>query len=251
MFMKKRGQIRRVLPVLVGNCFEFYDFALYGLLAPVFATYFFSSVSSHSVTIAFGIFAIAYIARPVGVLFWGGIADRYGRKPVLVATLTMMAIPAIGMACVPSYESIGIWASIFIVTFRLFQGFACGGEFPTVMVMLYELAPDGKKALFTSLTDTVAQCGKVIAILFLAIISSVLSYDHFTSWGWKILFLFSLVFIFIVSYIRLNLTETLNLSYARKSSIINILMINWRGMVKIILYMAVINVLYFSFIYHS
>ena len=110
--------MRRVIPVLSGNALETYDFCLYGFLAPTFASLFFpeSLDQSSALIMSFGVFLIAYISRPIGILFWGHIADKHGRKPVLMGTLIVMSIPALGIACVPSYNDIGGWA-IFLILF--------------------------------------------------------------------------------------------------------------------------------------
>ena len=209
--MRHGNNIKRIMPVLFGNCLETYDFYLYGFLAPTFAILFFPENldKSLSIILAFGVFMTAYISRPIGILIWGHIADKYGRKPVLIGTLTMMAIPAIGMACVPTYNTIGFWSTALILTFRLIQGFAFGGEYPTSMVTVYELAPNYRKGLFTSLCEVHLTIGVIVAIIFIACLTKILTGEQFLSWGWRILFLFSIVAIFVIGYIRMNLIETI------------------------------------------
>ena len=97
---------KNILPIIMGNMLEAYDFCLYGLLAVVFAKLFFPANYNYALTFSFLLFTIAYISRPFGSLLWGSLADRYGRKPILMATLAVMGISAVGMAIVPKYSSI-------------------------------------------------------------------------------------------------------------------------------------------------
>ena len=199
---------KKVFPVLLGNTLEFYDFCLYGLLAPTFANVFFPQHEQQSIALVFFIFAIAYVSRPVGAIFWGHIADKYGRKPVLLGTIFLMSIAAFGMAVVPDYDSIGLLACIIILVLRLFQGFAYGGEPPTVLVVCYEMAGKNNKNSFCSLSETFAVIGFLIGLLLVTITKSILSEEVMESYGWRFLFLFSLIFIFVIAYIRSKLVET-------------------------------------------
>ena len=246
--------MRRIIPVLSGNALETYDFCLYGFLAPTFASLFFpeSLDQSSALIMSFGVFLIAYISRPIGILFWGHIADKHGRKPVLMGTLIVMSIPALGIACVPSYNDIGGWAIFLILFFRLLQGFAFGGEFPTAMVTVYELAPNNRKGFFTSFVDTIANVGLVISILLIIIFSSLLTDKQFLAWGWRLLFLFSLLFILVLAYIRMNLIETNDKSSDKyRFPVIKALKKSWKEVLKIVFYMSTPGILFYSFAFHS
>ena len=242
------------MPVLFGNCLETYDFCLYGFLAPTFAVLFFPENLDKSLSIifAFGVFLVAYISRPLGILIWGHIADKYGRKPVLIGTLSMMAIPAIGMACVPVYNDIGFWATALILIFRILQGIAFGGEMPTIIVTLYELAPKKRQGLYTSLADTIGNVGTISSILIIIFLSAILSHEQFISWGWRMPFMLSIVAIFVIGYTRLNVPETLtNNQKHTQFPALKTIQDNWKSVLKITLYLSPSFILFYSFTFHS
>jgi len=203
----EKSSFKKALPVFLGNTLEYYDFCLYGLLAPVFARIFFPPDFKENLIAAFFLFSIAYVARPVGALFWGYLADKYGRKPVLISTLTMMSIPAIGMAITPSYESIGIFASIIVILLRFFQGISYSGELAATMVVSYEISSNNKGKL-GSFVEIFGLFGYFTGLCLLIFLSCLLDQKQIDSFGWRILFLASIVFIAIVAYIRLNVIET-------------------------------------------
>ena len=227
--------IKKIKPVLLGNILETYDFCLYGLLAPVFAKIFFSENFKHSLTAAFLLFAIAYLSRPFGSILWGHIGDKYGRKCVLIGTLGLMAISAVGMAVVPSYHQVGILACIIILVLRFFQGLAFGGDYPATMVALYELAPKHRKGVYCSLISSATCFGHFIAILC---ILSILFYGGeklLHNDGWRILFGISILFIALIGYIRTNLTETLKDENKNITPLLTTIT-QWRGVLRIFFY---------------
>ena len=227
-----------MMPVLFGNCLKTYDFYFSGFLAPTFAILFFPENldKSLSIILAFGSFMTAYISRPIGILIWGHIADKYGRKPALIGTLTMMAIPAIGMACVPTYNTIGFWSTALILTFRLIQGFAIGGEYPTNIVTVYELAPQRRKGFYTSFCEYFLNTGIIVAIIFTACLSGVLSNEQFLLWGWRVLFAFSILAIFVIENIRINLVETRAKTSKTTLPVLTSIKDDWKSIVKIAFY---------------
>ena len=144
-----KTNIRVILAGLVGNVIEWYDFALYGYFASTIGKQFFPSNNpSISLIAAFGAFAVGFLVRPLGGLFFGRIGDLIGRKQALMLTLFSMAIPTILMACMPTYNSIGIAAPILIVLLRILQGLSVGGEYTTSIVYLVENAPKQRRAFF-------------------------------------------------------------------------------------------------------
>lgn len=241
--------IKKIKPVLLGNVLETYDFCLYGLLAPVFAKVFFPDNFQHSLTCAFLLFAIAYLSRPFGSILWGHVGDKYGRKYALIGTLGIMAVSAVGMAIVPSYNQIGYWACCIILVLRFLQGLAFGGDYPATMVALYELAPKNRKGVYCSLISSATCFGHLIAILC---ILSVLIYggkSFLHDNGWRILFGISIIFIALIGYIRKNLTETLTDENKNKRPLLTTI-IQWRGIFRIFFYLFTANVLFFSYVYH-
>jgi MFS family permease len=163
-----------------------------------------------------------------------------------------MAVPAVMMALMPSYETIGISACFIIIFLRLMQGFAFSGEFSTTMVVLYESSSNKNRGIFSSLSDAVALIGKLVCISLIILLSHVvMTESSFHDFGWRFLFALSIVFIILVAYIRTNLVETLNeTNRALKTPLFEVLK-HWKTLVKIILYMATANVLFFSYFYHT
>ena len=243
--------MKKIAPVLLGNMLEAYDFCLYGLLAPLFAKIFFPENFQHSLIAAFLLFSIAYISRPFGSILWGHIADKYGRKPVLMGTLTMMAIPAVAMACMPTYESIGVTVCFVIVFLRLMQGISFGGEFPTIMVTLYELAPKNRKGLFGSFTDGFAIIGYLTGLSIVILLKFLLSEVQMQTWGWRLMFGMSIIFIALVGYIRFNLLETLPKTKKEDFPILVTMKKNWQSIIKIVLYMFAPCCLFFNFVFYT
>lgn len=249
--MTSKKNFKNFLPVLLGNTLESYDFCLYGLLAPVFAKVFFPSDFQNSLLAAFVVFSVAYIARPFGSVFWGYIADKYGRKPTLIGTLTLMALPAIGMAVLPSYETIGIYACIIIIVLRLIQGFSFGGEFPAVMVVSQEISTSKNRGLFGCFPDLFALFGYIIGVVLLTILNHFLTTSDFHAFGWRILFFISIIFIIIVSYIRIYLIETQPKTKLATNPFLDVLKHDIRKIVIIFFYMLIVTCLYFNFMFYN
>jgi MHS family proline/betaine transporter-like MFS transporter len=127
---------------ILGNTMEWYDFALYGSLAPIIAQLFFPSKNSlASLVLTFGVFASGFLMRPLGGIIFGHIGDRYGRKKALLTSILLMTIPTVLLGLIPSYETWGIFASLSLTFLRLVQGVAVGGEFTGSMSYLVEIAP--------------------------------------------------------------------------------------------------------------
>ena len=233
----------------MGNMLEAYDFCLYGLLAVVFAKLFFPANYNYALTFSFLLFTIAYISRPFGSLLWGSLADRYGRKPILMATLAVMGISAVGMAIVPKYSSIGITAAFIILFLRLLQGIAFGGEYPTTMVMLYETAPKHLKGCICSLTSSATCFGHVIGLLLIISALLLTGKEAFYDWSWRFLFGVSIVFLVLITYIRRNLKETLQIEKQETSPFKSTLK-QWRTIIKIVLFVSPLKVLFFTYTYY-
>lgn len=205
--------MRRVaLASFVGTAIEFYDFFLYGTAAAlIFPRLFFSGLSPTLATIAsLATFAAAFVSRPLGALFFGHFGDRFGRKNALVATLLIMGISTTAVGLVPPPEWIGIGAPLILLTMRLAQGFAAGGEWAGSAVLVAEYAPDTTRGKYGMFTPLGAAAGGVLSnIAFLVANCTVGETSQtFTSWGWRLPFLFSAVLVLIALYVRLHIAET-------------------------------------------
>lgn len=200
---------RMLASCFLGTTIEWYDFLLYGFLAPlVFDRLFFPSLDPMIGTIAvFGVFAVGFAARPLGGLFFGHFGDRIGRKPIMVTTLTLMGAATVLIGVIPTYATIGIAAPIVLVSLRFLQGFALGGESAAAPLLAMESAPGHRRGLFAALVQSGAAAGTVLGALA-AFAVGTLPDEQLISWGWRLPFLASAVIFLIGLYVRLKVAES-------------------------------------------
>jgi MHS family proline/betaine transporter-like MFS transporter len=185
---------RTVVAGAVGNMLEWYDFAVFGFFAPAIGTQFFPSDDRIAGLInAFGVFAIGYLARPVGGVLFGRLGDRIGRKRALQISIIAMAIPTTLIAVLPTHAQVGVWAAVFLVLLRLLQGLSVGGEFIGSVCYLVEVAPPGKRGLFGSYAVFSTVGGMLAGSAVAAILHAVMSEAEIAQWGWRLPFLGGLV----------------------------------------------------------
>ncbi|MEP3048274.1 MAG: MFS transporter [Roseibium sp.] len=185
---------RKIVAGTVGNTLEWYDFAVYGYLAPIIAHQFFPSSSpTVSLISTFGVFAAGFLMRPIGSLFLGHIADKLGRSRALLLSVALMAIPTTLIAFLPTYDSIGIWAPVALTFLRLLQGLSVGGEYTGSSVYLYEIAPKDRRCFVVSWALVGAVFGVLLGSGVAALATSLLPADDLSSWGWRIPFAFGLL----------------------------------------------------------
>ncbi|MGE0740128.1 MAG: MFS transporter [Hyphomonadaceae bacterium] len=202
---------RRVLAAsLVGTAVEFYDFYIYATAASlVFGPLFFPSESpSAQLMSSYATFAIAFIARPVGAVFFGHFGDRIGRKSTLVASLLLMGGSTMAIAFLPTYAQAGWIAPLLLCILRFGQGFGLGGEWGGAALLAVENAPPGWRARFGMFPQLGAPVGFIAANGFFLLLGLFLTQEQFTSWGWRIPFLASAALVIIGLWVRLKLTET-------------------------------------------
>lgn len=195
---------------LVGTAVEFYDFYIYATAASlVFGPLFFPRDSaSAQLMLSYATFAIAFIARPVGAVFFGHFGDRIGRKSTLVASLLLMGGSTTAIAFLPGYAMAGWIAPFLLCVLRFGQGFGLGGEWGGAALLAVENAPPGWKARFGMFPQLGAPVGFIAANGLFLILGLTLSPEQFLSWGWRIPFLLSAVLVAIGLWVRLSLTET-------------------------------------------
>jgi MHS family shikimate/dehydroshikimate transporter-like MFS transporter len=193
----------------VGAIVDWYDFLLYGITAAiVFNSQFFPNVSPTIGTLAaFATFGVGFLFRPLGGIVFGHYGDHLGRKRMLVITVGMMGISTALIGVLPTYDSIGWYAPLALVTLRALQGFAVGGEWGGAALMAVESAPEGKKAFYSSGVQVGYGVGLVLATGIVSILSHTLDNDAFMSWGWRIPFVFSIVLVGIALWIRMSMEE--------------------------------------------
>src|SRR5207245_877028 len=207
----ERKQLRRaVVASTVGTSIEWYDFFLYstatGLL---FAKLFFPKSDPLVGTLqAFGVYAVGFIARPIGAAIFGHYGDRIGRKATLIATLMLMGIATFLVALVPTYESIGVWGAIILTVLRFIQGVGVGGEWGGSVLLSMEWArSDHHRGFIAAWPQFGVPAGLFLANLA-ALAFSAIAGDQFLAWGWRIPFFLSIILVGIGLYIRLGILET-------------------------------------------
>jgi metabolite-proton symporter len=204
-------QLRRaVIASTIGTAIEWYDFFLYSTVTGlVFAKLFFPHSDPWVGTLeAFAIYAVGFIARPVGAAIFGHYGDRIGRKSTLIATLLLMGLATAAVAIVPTYDRIGIWGAVILTVLRFIQGVGVGGEWGGSVLMSMEWArSDRSRGLIASWPQFGVPCGLFLANLVVLAFSQ-MSGDQFLAWGWRIPFALSLVLVAVGLYIRLGIMET-------------------------------------------
>ncbi len=194
---------------MVGTTIEWYDFFIYGAAAAlIFNKLFFPNLDPLTgVLAAFATYAVGFIGRPLGGIVFGHFGDKIGRKAMLLTTLVMMGIPTVLIGLLPTYESIGYWATFFLVVLRFIQGMAMGGEWGGAVLMAVEHAPEGGKGFWGSLPQASAGGGLMLASIALALVSLLPEASLF-SWGWRIPFLASIILLGVGWYIRVKVPES-------------------------------------------
>lgn len=206
-----RVQLRRaVVASTIGTAIEWYDFFLYSIVTGlVFAKLFFPNSDPLVGTLeAFAIYAVGFVARPIGAAIFGHYGDRIGRKATLIATLMLMGVATFLVALVPTYESIGIWGAVILTILRFIQGIGVGGEWGGSVLLSMEWARTHEsRGFIASWPQFGVPCGLFLANLAVLVFSSI-SGDQFLTWGWRLPFAFSIVLVGVGLYIRLGILET-------------------------------------------
>ncbi|WP_205754460.1 MFS transporter [Arthrobacter sp. CAU 1506] len=197
------------LASFIGTSIEWYDFFLYGTAsALVFGQLFFPSGDPLIGTLlAFGSFGVGFAARPIGGAIFGNLADKMGRKKILVVTLLIMGLATTAIGFLPTYDEIGILAPILLVLLRLIQGFGVGGEWGAAVMMAVEHAPKTKKGFFGSVPQMGVPVGTILSTGAFALLT-LLPNEDFLSWGWRIPFIASIVMVIVGLVIRFTLSES-------------------------------------------
>jgi metabolite-proton symporter len=237
-----RTALRRVaLASVVGSTLEWYDFFLYAtasalVLAPVF---FPSSDPAVGILLSFATFGVGFAARPIGSIVFGGIGDRLGRKPALVATLIVMGVSTALIGLIPGYDTIGVFAPILLVVLRLAQGLGAGAELAGATILATEYAPPARRGLFGSIATIGTYSGTVLSSVIFALFA-LLPHDAFLAWGWRVPFVLSLVIVGVGIYVRYRIDETPEFKRAeRQDEIVRVPLAStfryeWRSMLLVI-----------------
>lgn len=200
---------KAVVAAMIGNFVEWFDYGVYGYLAPTIATVFFPSQDrTASLLSTYAVFALTFFIRPVGGLVLGRMADRVGRQKVLALTILVMAAATALIGVLPSYAAVGVFAPALLVLCRLMQGFAAGGEYAGAVSFVVEYGPKNKRAFYGSFVAVSVFLGLLGGSGLVGILSSVASTQAMNSWVWRIPFLIALPIGIVGLYVRLKLEET-------------------------------------------
>ncbi|WP_237277278.1 MFS transporter, partial [Streptomyces caniscabiei] len=207
---RRTRQLRRVaLSGLLGTAVEFYDFLVYGTVAAlVFGELFFPGADPAVGTIAaFGTFAAGYLARPLGGIVFGHFGDRLGRKSMLLLTMGLMGGASFLIGLLPTYDTIGVWAPVLLITLRVVQGIAIGGEWGGATLMVVEHAGERRRGLWSSFTQMGAPLGSLLSSLVVTMVVA-MPREQFAAWGWRVPFLLSVVLLGVGLFVRLKVVES-------------------------------------------
>ena len=203
-----RSQINAAV---IGNALEFYDFTVYGVFADDIGKAFFPTHDPFaSQMLSFMTFGLGFVTRPIGALVIGAVADKVGRRPAMLLTFTLMGLAIVGLASTPSYASIGIWAPLLAVMFRLIQGFALGGELGPVMAFLIEAAPPDRRGFVGSWQSASQSVASLVGGAVGALLAWKLSQHFVEANGWRIAFWLGALVLPFGFLIRRTLPETLH-----------------------------------------
>ncbi|HWP92856.1 MAG TPA: MFS transporter [Thermodesulfobacteriota bacterium] len=193
----------------VGNVLEWYDFALYGSFAPIIAKLFFPAKDElASLLSTFGVFALGFLMRPLGAAIFGFVGDRVGRKRALMLSVILMAIPTTLLGVLPTYVQIGVAAPVLLTLLRLIQGISIGGEFTCSISFVVEHAPPSRRGFFGSWTVFSLLCGVLLGSAVSTFITSALSQDAITSWGWRVPFILGVLIGGVGLFLRTGIEES-------------------------------------------
>jgi len=204
--MKNR---KLILSSAAANAFEWYDYTLFGHFAPIMGSKFFpDDDAGASLLKVFLVFAVGYLMRPIGGIFFGVLGDRFGRRAALSASMVCMALPTMLIGLLPTYETIGITATILMIIVRMMQGLSMGGALTSSISFVIEHTESKHRGFAGSFSMSSICIGILLGSLASYATRSLLTAEQFVDWGWRIPFLFGIIVMFIGIYIRKNMAET-------------------------------------------
>ncbi len=203
------GIWRVIMASSVGTMIEWYDFYIFGSLAAVLALKFYPPGNDTFAYVAYlATFAVGFLVRPFGALFFGRIGDLVGRKYAFIVTLSIMGFSTFVIGLLPSYATAGWFAPIVLILIRVLQGLALGGEYGGAAVYVGEHVPDKSRGYYTSFIQITATLGLFVSLIVILITQNSMSKEDFSAYGWRIPFLISIFLVIISLYIRLKMKES-------------------------------------------
>ncbi len=206
-----RSSFKRVLTgSMAGAVLEWYDFAIYGILAAtVLGPLFFPGDSGVAkLLLALATQGLGFVARPLGGIVFGHLGDKYGRKPMLVTTFILLGTATAAIGLLPTYEQVGIWATVGLVVLRMIQGFALGGEFGAAVLLVSEYGEPKRRGFWASWPQAGAPMGTVLATVVVSILVFAVPDEAFDQWGWRAAFLFAIPLLIIGFWVRRGVEES-------------------------------------------
>lgn len=198
-----------VVASAAGTAFEWYDFFIFGSLTTIIAKHFYADVGEATgYILALLTFGVGFVVRPLGALVFGWFGDRTGRKTTFLVTITMMGLATVLIGCLPDYNTIGMAAPVLLLSLRVLQGFALGGEYGGAAIYVAEHAPVRRRGLLTGWIQTTAAFGLMGALAVILITRAALGTEAFDAWGWRIPFVLSALLLIVSLWIRLKLNES-------------------------------------------
>lgn len=244
----RQSAVRTALAGLIGNVLEWFDFAVYGYFASEIGRQFFPQ-SSHAVQqlLTFGVFALGFIARPLGSLVLGAVGDRIGRRALLTLSIALMGVATLVIGLLPTYEQIGVAAPLLLLAMRLLQGFSLGGEFTGSMVYTTEQASPLMRGLISSSTAAGTTIGFILGSGSAWLVNALLSTDQVAAWGWRIPFLASVSLVVFGWLLRRGISETAEglKAAAARPPLLPSLMADWQPIVRTFGIVAMTNAAYY------
>ncbi|MCF8462627.1 MAG: MFS transporter [Rickettsiaceae bacterium] len=250
------SRTKLIIITILANIFEWYDYTLFGNFADVIGINFFSySDPESSILNVLLVFAVGYILRPIGGIFFGLMGDRVGRRNAFALSVILMGLPTFIIGLLPSYEVLGIWSSIIVVILRIFQGISMGGVLTTSICFTVEHTNPKYQNFFSSISMASLCAGILLGSFSAYIARTILSERDFLNWGWRIPFLMSVIAIFIGLYIKKYAEETqvfkdlgndTDTDIKQKNlSLWQIIIFNWRTMLASIFINATGSIIFY------
>ncbi|WP_395337535.1 MFS transporter [Novosphingobium sp. BL-8H] len=203
-----RALRRAIAASAIGNATEWFDYGIYAYGVSYISAALFPGEAADATLFALATFAISFLVRPLGGLFWGPLGDRYGRKAVLGLTILLMAGATVGVGLIPSYAAIGAWAPALLIAMRMIQGFSTGGEYGGAAIFMAEYAPDEKRGFYGSFLEVGTLAGFCGGALLMLGFSLMLGDDAMRDWAWRLPFLLAGPLGLVGVYLRARMAET-------------------------------------------
>jgi len=199
---------RAIAASAIGNATEWFDYGIYAYGVTYISAALFPGSTAEATLFALATFAISFLVRPLGGLFWGPLGDRYGRKSVLSMTILLMSLATLCIGLIPTYSSIGFWAPVLLILLRLVQGFSTGGEYGGAATFMAEYAPDNRRGFYGSFLEVGTLAGFSLGALLMLGFSMVLGESRMHEWGWRLPFIVAAPLGLSGLYLRARMEDT-------------------------------------------